>query len=260
MRRREFITVIGGAAVACPLTARAQRRAIPVIGYLSSSSPGRSAERLLAFHQGLSEAGYVQGRTVTIEYRWAGDQYDRLPAMAADLVSRQVAVIVATGATPCVFAAKAATTTIPIVSTMAVDPVQAGLVASLSHPGGNLTGAANLNVELMPKRFELLHELIPTATLIAALVNPTNRAAETQTKDLGTAAGTLGLNVQMLHANTERDFAGVFEALMKIRAGGLVIAGDGFLISRSEQLAALTIEHAILPFSRNRHSLRLADL
>jgi putative tryptophan/tyrosine transport system substrate-binding protein len=245
MRRREFITLLGGTAAASPLIARAQQPAMPVIGFLSSASPDTYTDRLRAFRRGLSEAGYVEGRNVAIEYRWADGQYDRLPALAADLVRRQVTVIAATGTVPSVLAAAAATTTIPIVGTMAVDPVKTGLVASLSRPGGNVTGASNLNVELGPKRLELLHELVPTATIIALLVNPANAAAVTQTSDLQAAGGTLGLQVHVLHASTERDFDTVFTSLAQLRAGGLVIAGDGFLISRSEQLAALAMRYAV---------------
>jgi len=244
IRRREFISVLGGAA-AWPVAARAQQPAMPVIGFLNSASPDVYADRVRAFRQGLSETGYVEGRNVAIEYRWADGQYDRLPTMAADLVRRQVTVIAATGAVPSALAATAASTTIPIICTFAVDPVEAGLVASLSRPGGNVTGVRNLNVELGQKRLELLHELVPTATIIALLVNPANPAAVTQTKDLQAAAGTLGLQIHVLNASTDRDFATVFANLVQLRAGGLVIGGDGFFISRSEQLAALTVRHAV---------------
>jgi putative ABC transport system substrate-binding protein len=244
MRRREFIRLLGGAIAASPFAAHAQQ-SMPVIGFLNSASSGQYADRVRAFREGLSEAGYVEGRNVAIEFRWADGQYDRLPALAAELVHRRVNVLAATGAVPSAFAAKAATTTIPIVSTMAVDPVEAGLVASLSRPGGNLTGVSNLNVELGPKRLELLHELVPNAAIVALLVNPGNPAAVTQTRDLHAASRALGLELHVLNASTERDFTTAFAALVQLRAGGLVIGGDGFFISRSEQLAALALRHAV---------------
>ena len=215
---------------------------MPVVGFLSSESPDGYADRVRAFRQGLSETGYVEGRNVAIEYRWAEGHYDRLPAMAADLVRRQVAVIVAN--TPAAPAAKAATTTIPD-RLFGGDPVAAGLVASLNRPGGNLTGVTTLNVELGPKRLELLHELVPTATVIALLVNPTNPNAETLSRDLQAAARTLGLQLHVLHASTERDFDTAFATLAQLRAGALVIGPDAFFNSRSEQLAALAVRHAV---------------
>jgi len=249
MRRRAFITLLGGAAatssVSWPLAARAQQAKMPLVGCLNSSSADADGDRMRAYRRGLSETGYVEGRNVTIEYRWADGQNDRLPSLAADLVHRRVNVIV-TGGTPATLAAKAATTTIPIVFIIATDPVEAGLVASLNRPGGNLTGVTALNVELAPKKLELLHELLPAATVMALLVNPTNPvAAETQTRDLLAAARTLGVQLHILHASTERDFDAVFANLVQLRAGALVIGSDLFFTSRSEQLAALTVRHAL---------------
>ena len=243
MRRREFITLLGSAG-AWPLRARAQQPAMPVIGVLVSRGAGDDPHLLTAFRQGLNDVGYVEGQNATTEYRFAEGQYDRLPALAADLVRRQVSVIAALG-TPAAPAAKAATTSIPIVFTVGVDPVEVGLVAALSRPGGNLTGVTGLGVELGPKRLELLHELIPRATVIAALLNPSTTAAETQSRDLQASARTLGLDLHVLNAGGERDFDAVFANLMQLRAGGLVISNDPFFISRSEQLAALALRHAV---------------
>jgi putative ABC transport system substrate-binding protein len=245
VRRRDFITLLGGTAAAWPLAARAQQSAMPVIGFLNSSSPDADGDRVRAYRQGLSETGYVEGRNVAIEYRWADGQNDRLPSMAADLVRRGVNVIV-TGGTPATLAAKAATTTIPIVFVLSTDPVEAGLVASLNRPGGNLTGVTGLNVELAPKKLELLHELLPSATILALLVNPTNAiAAEHESRTVQAAARTLGLQLHILHSSTERDFDSVFASLVQLRAGALVIGSDLFFTSRSEQLAALTVRHAV---------------
>ncbi len=238
MRRRDFIIILGSAAVAWPLAARAQQPAVPVIGYLGSESPDVFAGRLRAFRQGLSETGYVEGDNVAIEYRWAENQHDRFPALLADLVGRKVTVIAAVTGTPPALAAKAATTTIPIVFATAGDPVALGLVASLNRPGGNLTGVATLTVELGPKQLEMLRELVPTATIIALLVNPTNPTnAETLSRDLQAAARTLGLQLHVLHASTERDFDTVFATLSRLRAGALVIGSDPFFNSRNQQLA-----------------------
>ena len=245
LNRREFIALVGGAA-AWPLVAHAQQSAMPVIGFLGTISPDRWASRLHACRQGLSETGYVEGRNVGIEYRWAEGQNDRLPALAADLVRRQVRVIATPESTPAAFAAKAATTTIPIVFSVGVDPVAVGLVASLNRPGGNLTGVTNLNAEILPKRLELMHELVPTATTIALLVNPSNPlVAETESRDAQTAARTLGLQLHVLHASTDRDFDTVFASLAQMRAVALVINTDVFFNSRSEQLAALALRHTV---------------
>jgi putative ABC transport system substrate-binding protein len=215
---------------------------MPVIGFLSTSSA--DAPRVAAFRQGLAKAGYREGQNVRIEYRWADDRSDRLPSLAADLVHHQVAAIAAS-TTPAALAAKAATTTIPIVFTTVGDPVQLHLVASLNRPGGNVTGVTQLNVEVAPKRLELLHELVPTASVVALLVNPTNPNTETNTKELQAAARILGLEFHVLNASNESDFDGVFARLIQLRAGGLLIGPDTLFASRSEQLAALALRHAV---------------
>ena len=245
MRRREFVTLLGGAA-AWPFAARAQQPAMPVIGFLGSASPDEYGIRLRAFRQGLKEAGHVDGQNVAIEYRWAEDQYNRLPTLAAELVHRQVAVIVAGGGTPAAVAAKAATVTIPIVFAIATDPVKIGLVASLIRPGGNLTGVTNLNVEIAPKRLEVLHELLPSVTIIAVLVNLSSAAiAEPFLLDLQPAARALGLQLHVLNASSDRDFDSVFATLVQLRAGALLISPDNFFNARIEQLAALSLRHAV---------------
>ena len=256
MRRRDFIALLGGAA-AWPLAARAQQPSLPVIGFLGSESADSSADRLRGFRQGLGETGYVEGRNAAIEYHWADGQYERLPALAADLVRRQVAVIAAAGV-PVALLAKRATTAIPIVFTTAGDPVALGLVASLNRPGGNLTGVTNLNVEVGPKRLEILRELAPTATIIALLINPTNPIGETQSRDLQAAARTLGLQLHVLQASTERDFDTVFATLIQLRAGALVISPDIFFTARSEQLATLTVRHAVPTISSEGRKFVLA--
>jgi putative ABC transport system substrate-binding protein len=246
IRRRKFLATLGGAAVAWPLAARAQQQAaVPVVGVLSAEWPNLSSDRLRAFHDGLRETGYVEGRNLAIEYRWAEGRNDRLPALADELVRRQVTVIVSTS-TPAVLAARTATTTTPIVFFVATDPVQLGLVTSLSRPGGNLTGVVTLNVEVAAKRLELLHELVPTATIVALLVNPTSTAlAETTTRELEAAARTLGLEFHVLHASSEGEIDAAFATLVRLQAGALVIGADALFNSRSEQLAALTIRHRV---------------
>src|SRR5260370_42356310 len=217
MRRRNFIKGIAGLATAWPLVARAQQPAMPVIGFLNSASPDRHADRVRAFHQGLSEIGYVEGRNVAIEYRWAEDQFDRLPGLANDLVRREVTVIATGSNLAAAKAAKAATAAIPIVFATGVDPVKAGLVASLNRPGGNITGVTVLTEELVPKHVELLHELVATAKVIAALVNPTNPPAETLSRYAHAAADTIGLQLHVLHASSEREFETAFATLRQLR-------------------------------------------
>jgi putative ABC transport system substrate-binding protein len=253
MRRREFINLIGGVAATWPLAALAQQAVLPVVGFVNVASPkGGYAPFLSGFLKGLSEAGYVDGQNVTIEYRWAEGRADRLPALVADLVQRRVAVIAATS-TPAALAAMAATTTIPIIFEMASDPVQFGLVASLNRPGGNVSGVTNANVGIAPKRLQLLHELAPTASVMALLVNPANPTlAEPNTKELQAAARALGLELHVLNASTERDFDEVFAKLIQLRAGGLVIGPDTFFSSRSEQLATLGVRHGVPTIYQNR--------
>jgi putative ABC transport system substrate-binding protein len=246
MKRRKFITLLGGAAVAgWPLSARAQQPAMPVIGFLQSASSEAeiSVQELAAFRQGLAETGYVEGRNVAIEYRWAEGRNDRLPAMAADLVRRQVAVIVANG--PAVLAAKPATAAISIVFFTGSDPVALGLVASLNRPGGNLTGVTTLNTAVEPKRLELLHELVPTASTIAVLVNPTGPSAEPLLRELQAAAATQGVQLLVLRASTEKDISMAFATLVQQRAGALLIGNDAFFSSQADRLAALTIRHSV---------------
>jgi putative ABC transport system substrate-binding protein len=247
MRRREFITLLGGAAATplWPLPAHAQQPAMPLVGYLNAGSPDTvAAARLRVLRQGLSEAGYVDGRNVTIELRAAGGRYDLLPGMAADLVRRQAAVIVTSGV-PATAAVKAATATVPIVFQVGADPVALGLVASLNRPGGNVTGVATLGVALGPKHLELLHELVPAGTVMALLINPTNPSAETLPSELEGAARKLGLKLHILQAHGEGDFDTAFATLNRLGAGGLVISNEGLFIGRSEQLATLTIRHAV---------------
>jgi len=242
MTRREFIALISGAA-AWPRATCAQQPVMPVVGFFNSGTPDGYAPMVAAFLQGLKETGYVEGQNVAIEYHWAEGKYDRVPSMVAELVRRQVAVIVAN--TPGNLAARAATATIPIVFTTAGDPVQMSLVASLNRPGSNITGVTSSSVEVIPKRLELARELSPTATVIAVLVNPTNANVETQLKDLQAAARTLKLQIHVLHASNEHDFDTVFGTLVQLRAAGLVIGSDAFFNSQSELLAALELRHAV---------------
>ena len=246
LKRREFITLVGSAAAAWPFAARAQQPAMPVIGFLSSASPDVYAFRLRAFRQGLKETGYIEGQNVEVEYRWAEGQINRLPVLAAQLVDRQVAVIVAAGGTPSAVVAQAATATIPIVFGVAVDPVKVGLVTSLNRPGGNLTGVTNLNVEVGPKRLELLHELLPTATIVAVLVDPTSPTlAEAFLRAEQAAARALGVQLHVLQASKEGDFDTVFATLVQLRASALIIGPSTYFAARSEELAALAVQHAV---------------
>jgi ABC-type uncharacterized transport system substrate-binding protein len=245
MRRRDFIPLLGGAAAAWPLAGRAQQAGMPVVGFLGAPSPAPYARYVATIHQGLKEAGYVEGQNVRFEYRWAEGRYDRLPALAADLVNRQVAVIVPIGGAPSTVAAKEASTTVPIVFIIGADPVTLGLVASLNRPGRNVTGVAVLAVELEAKRLELLRELVPTATLIAFLVNPTNPQAETQIRDVQRTAHAIGHRVLILRASTERKLNMVFATLVQERAEALLVGGDTFFTSQPTLFVVLTARHAI---------------
>jgi putative ABC transport system substrate-binding protein len=246
MNRRTVISMLGGSAIGWSIAARAQQPTTPVIGILGSSSPERYADRMRTFRLGLGESGFVEGRNVAIEYRWAEGRNDRLPGLAAELVRQQVTMIATLGSTASALAAKAATATIPIVFRIAADPVQVGLVASLARPGGNLTGVTTLGVEVGPKQLALLHELVPTAGVIALLINPTNPAlAATQSKELPAAARSLGLQLHVLTASTDSDIDTVFATLAQLRANGLVIGADAFFNSRSERMAELAARYAI---------------
>jgi putative ABC transport system substrate-binding protein len=242
--RRDFITLLGGAA-AWPLAANAQQPAIPVIGFLGSDSPELYTDRLRAIRQGLSETGYVEGRTLAVEYRWAEGHNDRLPALATDLVRRNVAALV-TSTTPAALALRVATKTIPVVFFVAGDPVALGLVASLNRPGGNFTGTTTLTLEVASKWVQLLHELVPAVDSLALLVNPTSPAlAETQSKNLQVAARALGLRLHSLQASTDRDIDAVFATVGQLPAGGLIISSDSFFFTRSARLATLAARHAV---------------
>ena len=261
MRRREFITLLGSTVAAWPLAARAQQPAVPVIGFVGSDSPHRWATFVHAFQQGLREVGYVEGGNVAIEYRWAEGQNERISGLVTDLLHRPVSVIAVPGSTPAALAAKAASTTVPIVFAIAADPVQLELVASLNRPGGNVTGVVTLNVEIAPKRLELLHELFPTATTFALLVNPTNPAlAEPVSKDVQAAARTLGIKLHVLHASSELELEAALATATRLPAAGIVVGPDPLFHSRIEQLATLTIRHAVPTVYQNREFVAAGGL
>jgi putative ABC transport system substrate-binding protein len=245
MRRRDFITLVGGATAAWPVTARAQPAAMPVVGFLSSRSPGESSSVIAAFRHGLGQTGYFEGKNVAIEYRWGEGQYDRLPLLAAELVGRNVTLIVATGGEPSAFAAKAATQTIPIVFTAGGDPVKLGLVTSLNRPGGNATGVSFFFTLLGPKRLELLRELVPKAAVFAVLVNPNNPTVTNDAQAVQAAAHSAGLQLIVVDAATERGLEAAFASLIEKRVEGLIIGDDPFLISQRNQVVALAARHAL---------------
>jgi ABC-type uncharacterized transport system substrate-binding protein len=260
VRRREFIPLLGGAAV-WPLAARAQQPAMPVVGFLSSAFPDRDAGRLRAFRQGLSESGYVEGRNVAIEYRWAEERNDRLPALAADLVSRRVAVIATAGQILAAFAAKAATTTIPVVFATGSDPVASGLVASLARPGGNMTGVNFLNNELVAKQLDFLRELLPAANRVAAFVNPANiRNASAALADLELTARARGLRIHVLNASTSREIDDGFASFLQERPDALFVSGDGLFTSRRIQLVQLATFHRVPTIFANRDFAEIGGL
>jgi putative ABC transport system substrate-binding protein len=245
MKRREFIALLGGAAAAWPLATHAQQARMPVIGFVNAASPGPLRQQIAAFREGLKDSNYVESHNVAVEYRWAEGQYDRLPALVADLVRQQVSVIVAGGGAPAVLAAKAATTTIPIVFSAGGDPVGLGLVASLNRPGGNITGVYIFTSGLEAKRLGLLHEMVPKATPIGVLVNSNFADAENQLRDVKEAAASLGVQLVVVRANAESDFDAAFSALVRQRAGALLVCSSPFFNGRREQLVVLAARHAV---------------
>jgi putative ABC transport system substrate-binding protein len=245
MRRREFIMLLGGTGVAWPLAARAQQPGMPVIGFLSSRSPGESAGLIVAFRQGLSEAGFVEGQNAILAFRWAEGHYDRLPALAAELVELRVAVLFTAGGPPSAFAAKAATQTIPIVFSAAIDPDRIGLVTSLNRPGGNITGMSLFPSELAAKSVQLLKQLLPAATLIGYLVNPSNPSAPVYASEASTAAKTLGIAIRVLNASTERDLDEIFTSLPKVGVSGLAVPAEPFFDSQRDRIVALAARYGV---------------
>ncbi len=260
MDRRAFIGTLTGGLLTAPLAAEAQLGSPTVIGFLSSRSPGESASVVAAFRQGLNEGGYVESQNVVIEFRWAEGQYDRLPAMAADLVNRQVALIVAAGGDRPALAAKAVTSTIPIVFTGSDFPVKVGLVASLNRPGGNVTGASLFTSEVEAKKLALLRELVPKAPLIAMLVNPTNPSADTDTADVQKAAGLVRQQILLLRASSERDIGAAFQIVAQQRAAALLVAHDPYFLSRREQFVTLAARHAVPAIYEFREFVTAGDL
>jgi putative ABC transport system substrate-binding protein len=245
MRRRDLIKGITGSAAAWPFAAHAQQGTLPVIGWLSARSPAEAASNLQAFRQGLAQVGYFEGKNVTIEYRWAEGRYDRLPALAAELVSRQVTVIAATGGEPSPLAAKAATTTVPIVCTLGGDPVETGLVASLNRPGGNVTGTTIMALEMVPKRLDLARQLVPNTTAIAMLINPKFPIASTEAREVQEAARSFGMHINFLNASTESEIDAAFTTIVEQRNGALIIGTDPFLFGQRDQIVRLAARHKI---------------
>jgi putative ABC transport system substrate-binding protein len=259
MQRREFITALGITAITWPLAARAQQSALPLIGFMNNSTAKGSEDLQAAFRQGISETGYIDGQNVTIEYHWADGQPDRLPGVARDLVRRQVSVIVATS-TPAALAAKAATATIPIVFETAADPIKLGLAASLNRPGGNATGVAQFNAELVAKRVSLLHDLIPTARIIGMLLNPTDPRTEDQTKDVQEAAQALGLHTHVLNASTEAEIDAAFAAMPELRIEALLVGTGEFFRRQSEHVAVLAARQGVPAIYQYREFVAVGGL
>jgi putative tryptophan/tyrosine transport system substrate-binding protein len=260
MKRREFVSLLGGAAVAWPLAARAQQPAMSMIGFVSSRAPGESAGVVAAFRRGLSEAGFVEGQNLAIAFRWAEGHYDRLPALAAELVNLRVAVLFAAGGPPSALAAKEATSTIPVVFSAVSDPISLGLVPSLNRPGGNVTGMSFLNSELVAKCAQLLKESVPAAAVIAFLVNPSGPSAEIFAKEAPAAARALGIQIPVLNASTEHDLDEAFASLGKLDAGGLVVPAEPFFDSQRERIVSLAAQHAVPMISSLREYVMAGGL